>query len=93
MHQQQEEEEEEPRQREDRAVAVHLEHEDADLIPNEHLLRLVNETSPCAAVRKQQDIMDTAEYNNLMRMTNAEQYEPLREIIHRWSARLRCVSS
>lgn len=53
--------------------------EDADLLPNEGLMRLVKETSSCAAVRKHQDVMDVGEYVKLMRMTNAEQYELLRE--------------
>nr|XP_037273302.1 ATP-dependent DNA helicase PIF1-like [Rhipicephalus microplus] len=57
--------------------------EDADLLPNEDLMRAVKDTSPCAAVRKRQDVMDREEYTRLMRMTNAEQYELLREIIHR----------
>lgn len=39
--------------------------------------------SSCAAVRKREDIMDLEEYTSRMRMTNAEQYELLREIIHR----------
>ncbi|XP_077536008.1 uncharacterized protein LOC144148333 [Haemaphysalis longicornis] len=57
--------------------------EDADLLPNEDLMRAVKDTSPCAAVRKRQDVMDREEYARLMRMTNAEQYELLREIVHR----------
>ncbi|KAH9382594.1 hypothetical protein HPB48_015743 [Haemaphysalis longicornis] len=65
------------------AVIVHPEHEDADLILSQDLVRLIKHASPCAAVRKRQDIMDRDEYHNLMRMTNAEQYEILREIIHR----------
>nr|XP_037275732.1 ATP-dependent DNA helicase PIF1-like [Rhipicephalus microplus] len=46
-------------------------------------MRAVKDTSPCAAVRKRQDVMDREEYTRLMRMTNAEQCELLREIIHR----------
>ncbi|XP_049268760.1 ATP-dependent DNA helicase PIF1-like [Rhipicephalus sanguineus] len=68
--------------------------EDADLLPNEDLMRLVKETSSCAAVRKHQDVMDVGEYVKLMRMTNAEQYELLQEIIHRQTtlgAPLLCV--
>ncbi|KAH9367155.1 hypothetical protein HPB48_006516 [Haemaphysalis longicornis] len=64
------------------AGIVHPEHEDADLIPSQDLARLIKHASPCAAVRKRQDIMDRDEYYNLMRMTNAEQHELLREIIH-----------
>ncbi|KAH9383015.1 hypothetical protein HPB48_023651 [Haemaphysalis longicornis] len=64
------------------AVIVHPEHEDADLIPSQDLVRLMKHASPCAAVRKRQDIMDRDEYYNLMRVTNAEQHELLCEIIH-----------
>ncbi|KAH9380659.1 hypothetical protein HPB48_015871 [Haemaphysalis longicornis] len=64
-------------------MIVHPEHEDADLIQSQDLVRLIKHASPCAAVRKRQDIMDRDEYHNLMRMTNAEQHELLREIIHR----------
>ncbi|KAH7957013.1 hypothetical protein HPB52_014328 [Rhipicephalus sanguineus] len=56
---------------------------DADLIPSEVLVRLFKDTSPCAALRNCQGVMDVEEYTNLMRMTNAEQYELLREIVHR----------
>ncbi|KAH9361440.1 hypothetical protein HPB48_003886 [Haemaphysalis longicornis] len=65
------------------AVIVHPEHEDADLIPSQDLVRLIKHASPCAGVRKRQDIMDRDEYYNLMWMSNAEQEELLREIIHR----------
>ncbi|KAH9364146.1 hypothetical protein HPB48_017641 [Haemaphysalis longicornis] len=65
------------------AVIVHPENEDADLNPSQYLVRLIKHASPCAAVRKRQDIIDGDEYYNLMRMTNAEQQELLREIIHR----------
>ncbi|KAH9369611.1 hypothetical protein HPB48_010670 [Haemaphysalis longicornis] len=64
------------------AVIVHPEQEDANLIPSQDLVRVIKHASSCAAVRKRQDIMDRDEYN-LMRMTNAEQHELLREIIHR----------
>lgn len=43
----------------------------------------MKQTSPCAAVLKHQDIIDRDEYYNMMRMTNAEQHELLRDIIHR----------
>ncbi|KAH9384246.1 hypothetical protein HPB48_026239 [Haemaphysalis longicornis] len=56
---------------------------DADLIPSQDLMRLIKHASPCAAVRKRQDIMDRDEYYNFMRMTNAEKHELLREVIHR----------
>ncbi|KAH9369468.1 hypothetical protein HPB48_014352 [Haemaphysalis longicornis] len=62
------------------AVIVHPENEDADLIPSQDLVRLIKHASPCAALRKRQDIMDRDEYYNLMRMTNVEQHELLREI-------------
>ncbi|KAH9375575.1 hypothetical protein HPB48_009427 [Haemaphysalis longicornis] len=45
-------------------------------------VRLIKHVSPCADVRKCQDIMDRDEYYNLVRMTNTE-HELLREIIHR----------
>ncbi|KAH6938432.1 hypothetical protein HPB50_009174 [Hyalomma asiaticum] len=61
-------------QREDAAAvpAAAADDEDADLLPNEELMRAVKDTSPCAAVRKRQDVMDRDEYAKLMRMTNAE---------------------
>ncbi|KAH9382670.1 hypothetical protein HPB48_023224 [Haemaphysalis longicornis] len=65
------------------AAIVHPEHEDAELILSRDLVRLIKRASPCAAVHRRQDIMDRDEYYNLMRMTNAEQFELLREIIHR----------
>ncbi|KAH9379702.1 hypothetical protein HPB48_018526 [Haemaphysalis longicornis] len=52
------------------------------LLPQD-LVRLIKHASPCAAVRKRQDIMNRDDYYNVMRMTNAEQHELLREIIHR----------
>ncbi|KAH9375635.1 hypothetical protein HPB48_022741 [Haemaphysalis longicornis] len=64
------------------AVIVHPEHEDANLIPSQDLVRLIKHASPCAAVRKRQDIMDWYEYYHSMRVKNAEQHEILREIIH-----------
>ncbi|KAH9361965.1 hypothetical protein HPB48_003626 [Haemaphysalis longicornis] len=79
---QQEEQEEEGAARPP-AVIVHPEHEDADLIPSQDLVRLIKHASPCAAVRKRQDTMDRDDYYNWMRMTNSEQHELLREIIHR----------
>ncbi|KAH9367281.1 hypothetical protein HPB48_004418 [Haemaphysalis longicornis] len=63
-------------------MIVQPEHEEADLIPNQDLVRLIKHTSECAPVRKRQEIMERDEYYNLMRMTNAEQHEILREIIH-----------
>ncbi|KAH9367795.1 hypothetical protein HPB48_004441 [Haemaphysalis longicornis] len=47
------------------------------------MVHLIKHACPCAAVRKRQDIMDRDEYYNLMRMTNGEPHELLREIIHR----------
>lgn len=56
----------------------------ADLVPSQQLLRLVKEVStPCAAVRRRKDILDRKSYETMMRMTNLEQYELLREILHR----------
>nr|XP_037279947.1 ATP-dependent DNA helicase PIF1-like [Rhipicephalus microplus] len=56
----------------------------ADVLPNERLLRLLKEVStPCAAVRKRRGIMERDEYVSMMRSTNPEQYELLREILHR----------
>nr|XP_037273467.1 uncharacterized protein LOC119165390 [Rhipicephalus microplus] len=56
----------------------------ADVLPNERLLRLLKEVStPCAAVRKRRGIMEREEYVSMMRSTNPEQYELLREILHR----------
>ncbi|KAH9380826.1 hypothetical protein HPB48_000678 [Haemaphysalis longicornis] len=57
------------------AVIVHPEHEDADLMPSQYLVRLIKHASPCRAVRKRQDIIDRDDYYNWMRMTNAEQHE------------------
>ncbi|KAH9372819.1 hypothetical protein HPB48_000445 [Haemaphysalis longicornis] len=65
------------------AVIVYLEYEDADLIPSQDLGRLIKHVSPCAALRKCQDIIDRDDYYNCMRVTNAEQHHLLREIIHR----------
>ncbi|KAH9373370.1 hypothetical protein HPB48_018423 [Haemaphysalis longicornis] len=65
------------------AVNVHPEHEDSDPIPSEDLVCLIKHASPCAAVLKRQDIMDRDEFYNLMRMTNAEQHELRRKVIHR----------
>lgn len=65
------------------AVSAAVADEDADLLPSQDLVRLAKETSPCAAVRKRQDVMGREEYLNFMRMTNPEQYELLREIVHR----------
>ncbi|KAH9379758.1 hypothetical protein HPB48_013105 [Haemaphysalis longicornis] len=62
------------------AAIVHAEHEGAYLIPSQDLVRLIKHASPRAAVCKRQDIMDRDEYYNLMRMTNAEQHELLRDI-------------
>ncbi|KAH9380949.1 hypothetical protein HPB48_008168 [Haemaphysalis longicornis] len=60
------------------------EREDTDLILNQDLVRLIKHASPCAAARcKRQYIMDRDEYYTLMRMTNAEQHELLRETVHR----------
>ncbi|KAH9382945.1 hypothetical protein HPB48_023579 [Haemaphysalis longicornis] len=67
----QQEEQEEEEAAPPPAVIVHSEHDDADLIPSQDLVRLIKHASPCAAVRKRQDIMDRDEYYNLMRMTNA----------------------
>ncbi|KAH9382407.1 hypothetical protein HPB48_005553 [Haemaphysalis longicornis] len=43
------------------AVIVHPEHEDADLIPSQDLVRLIKHASSCAAMRKRQDIMNRDE--------------------------------
>ncbi|KAH9366124.1 hypothetical protein HPB48_019904 [Haemaphysalis longicornis] len=80
---QQDEQEEEEGAAPDPSVVVHPEQEDAYFIPSQDLVRLIKQASPCAAVRKRQDIMNRDEYCNWMRMTNAEQHELLREIIHR----------
>ncbi|XP_077528146.1 uncharacterized protein LOC144139758 [Haemaphysalis longicornis] len=57
---------------------------DSDVLPNDRLLRLIRETAtPCAAVRKRRGVMDREEYLSMMRGTNPEQYELLREILHR----------
>lgn len=57
---------------------------DADVLPSDRLLGLIKETvTPCAAVRKRQGVMDRDEYVSMMRSTNGEQYELLREILHR----------
>ncbi|KAH9367075.1 hypothetical protein HPB48_021134 [Haemaphysalis longicornis] len=77
------EEEEEERTAPPAAMIVNPEHEDAHLIPSQDLVLLIKYASPCAAVRKYQDTMDRDEYYNLMRMTNSEQHELLRDIIHR----------
>nr|XP_037275638.1 ATP-dependent DNA helicase PIF1-like [Rhipicephalus microplus] len=56
----------------------------ADVLPNERLLRLLKEVSTLsAAVRKRRGIMEREEYVLIMRSTNPEQYELLREILHR----------
>ncbi|KAH9359546.1 hypothetical protein HPB48_006092 [Haemaphysalis longicornis] len=64
-------------------MIVHSEHEDADLIPSQDLVRLIKHASPCVVMRKRQDIMDRDEYYNLMRITNAQQHDLQREIVHR----------
>ncbi|XP_077547716.1 uncharacterized protein LOC144159944 [Haemaphysalis longicornis] len=57
---------------------------DADVLPNERLLRLLKEVNtPCGAVRKRRGVMDRDEFVSMMRSTNPEQYELLREILHR----------
>ncbi|XP_037568189.2 uncharacterized protein LOC119449071 [Dermacentor silvarum] len=57
---------------------------DADVLPSDRLLRLIKETvTPSGAVRKRQGVMDRDAYLSMMRSTNAEQYELLREILHR----------
>ncbi|KAH9372741.1 hypothetical protein HPB48_021889 [Haemaphysalis longicornis] len=65
------------------AVIVDPEHEDADLIPSQDFVRMIKYASPGVAVRKRQDVINQDNYYNLIRMTNAEQHELLREIIHR----------
>ncbi|KAH7949201.1 hypothetical protein HPB49_006290 [Dermacentor silvarum] len=58
------------------------------------LLRLVKEiVTPCAAVRKRKGILDREAYESMMRMTNPEQYELLREIPHRQTTPTGCSSS
>ncbi|KAH7955403.1 hypothetical protein HPB52_000825 [Rhipicephalus sanguineus] len=57
---------------------------DADVLPNERLLPLLKEVStPCAAVCKRRGIIEREEYVSMMHSTNPEQYELLREILHR----------
>ena len=72
QHRQQQQQESEPADPAATAAAVLLADEDADLVPNEELMRVVKDVSPCAAVRKRQDVMDRDEYAKLMRMTNAD---------------------
>ncbi|KAH9384596.1 hypothetical protein HPB48_026605 [Haemaphysalis longicornis] len=69
------------------AVIVNPEHYDADLIPSQDLVHLIKHASPVAAVRKRRDIIDLEDYYDWMRMTNAEQHELLREIIHETQCR------
>ncbi|KAH9378546.1 hypothetical protein HPB48_010493 [Haemaphysalis longicornis] len=64
-------------------MIAHPEHEDANLMPSQDLVRLIKHVSPPADVRKRQGIMNRDEYYNCMRMTNAGQHKLLYKIIQR----------
>ncbi|KAH7941119.1 hypothetical protein HPB49_010160 [Dermacentor silvarum] len=63
------------------AVRIDID-QDADLVGDPELNRALTEVGPCALVKKRQDIMGTGRFNDKIRITNKEQHEFLREIIH-----------
>ncbi|XP_077537575.1 uncharacterized protein LOC144149774 [Haemaphysalis longicornis] len=62
---------------------IRIEPGDEDVMGHDVVNKVLAEQSACAAVRKRDDIMDTEKFYDLMRLTNSEQHEFLRELIHR----------
>ncbi|EEC15019.1 hypothetical protein IscW_ISCW011380 [Ixodes scapularis] len=74
----------EDRRRQSRIPTVVHVDEDMDIVGDpEYVAAMRKEGTPCAAVRKRDDIFDTDEFYVFMRRTNAEQHKLLREAIHR----------
>ncbi|XP_077557686.1 uncharacterized protein LOC144172967 [Haemaphysalis longicornis] len=61
---------------------IRIEPRDEDVMGHDVVNKVLAEQIACAAVRKREDIMDTEKFNDLMRLTNSEQHEFLRELIH-----------
>ncbi|KAG0436307.1 hypothetical protein HPB47_018024 [Ixodes persulcatus] len=74
---------EEDEEMEEFGANLHLD-EDMDILGDpEYVAAVAKESTPCAAVRRREDLVKTEEFYDFVRRTNVEQDEILRETVHR----------